>query len=558
MNYKSDLEIAREYILKPIGDIASELGFGREDLIPYGDYIAKIKIDTLHKRLDQPSKGKLILVSAITPTPAGEGKTTTSIGLSQALRKLGKNTAVALREPSLGPVFGIKGGAAGGGYSQVLPMEDINLHFTGDLHAVTAANNLIAAVLDNHLHFGNEMGLDTRKLLWKRVMDMNDRTLRNTVVGLGGHKNGVPRESGFDITAASEIMAILCLSMGYEDLKNKIGNILVGLTKDDQPVLAGQLGVHGAAASLLKQAMLPNLVQTGENGPAFIHGGPFANIAQGASSIIATNLALRSSDYVVTEAGFGFDLGAEKFFDIVSPYGKFSPQAVVLVATVRACKMHGGVRKSELGNPDPEAVKRGLENLEKHLENITKFNVPAVVAVNHFPQDTDEELAVINEMCKKAGVKYSVCRHWAMGGEGALDLAEKVISIISGKTKARQLYDWNMSVEEKITIVAKKIYGAQAVDFTGEARADLKTIYNFSYDKLPVCIAKTQSSLSDNPKLLGRPKDFLVTVRRILISAGAGFLVPLTGDIMRMPGLPRVPSANNIDIDTQGNISGLF
>ncbi|MBN1647815.1 MAG: formate--tetrahydrofolate ligase [Spirochaetales bacterium] len=556
--YKTDLEIAREYKLKTITDIAAEIGFSKDDLIRYGDYMAKIKVDAIQKRLAGKRRGKLVLVSAITPTPAGEGKTTTSIGLSQALKKAGQKVIVALREPSLGPVFGIKGGAAGGGYSQVLPMEDINLHFTGDLHAVTAANNLIAAALDNHLHFGNELGLSTRQLLWKRVMDMNDRTLRNTVIGLGGHKNGVPRESGFDITAASEIMAILCLSMGYSDLKEKIGNILIGLTEDKRPVLARQLGVHGAAASLLKHAMLPNLVQTGENGPAFIHGGPFANIAQGASSIVATNLAMACSDIVVTEAGFGFDLGAEKFFDIVSPYGNFSPQAVVLVATVRACKMHGGVKKTELSNPNPAAVAKGIENLEKHLENITKFGVPAVVAINHFPDDTQEELTVISSRCESLGVPSAVCRHWAEGGDGALELANVVMELLKKDAKARTLYDWKLGVEDKITKIAREIYGAEAVDFTSDAKADLKTVYSFGYNELPVCIAKTQSSLSDNPLLLGRPKDFLVTVRRVLISAGAGFLVPLTGDIMRMPGLPRVPSANHIDIDAKGNISGLF
>ena len=557
---KTDLQIAGEYKLKPITEIASMLGFKDGDLVPYGKHIAKININALNEKLASKRRGKLVLVSAITPTPAGEGKTTTSIGLTQALRTLGENVCVALREPSLGPVFGIKGGAAGGGYSQVLPMEDINLHFTGDLHAVTAANNLIAAALDNHLHFGNELKLSVRKLLWKRVMDMNDRTLRNTVVGLGGRKNGVPRECGFDITAASEIMAILCLSRDYENLKEKIGNILIGLTEDNSPVMAKDLNIHGAAAALLKQALLPNLVQTGENGPAFIHGGPFANIAQGANSIIATNLAMACSDIAVTEAGFGFDLGAEKFFDIVSPYGGFSPQAVVLVATARACKMHGGVKKKDLNNPNPAAVAKGVENLEKHLENIAKFNVPAVVAINHFPSDTGEEVAVIKEACAKVGIKASVCKHWAEGGKGALELAEDVRALLANSSgpKAKTLYDWDLGVEEKIDIVAREIYGAQAVDYTSEAKADLKTIYSFGYNNLPVCIAKTQSSLSDNPALLGRPKDFLVTVRRVLISAGAGFLVPLTGDIMRMPGLPRVPAANSIDIDKRGNISGLF
>lgn len=559
MKKKSDLQIAREYTLEPIDTVAEKLGFSSSDLIHYGEHIAKIKIEALQERLAAPKKGKLILVSAITPTPAGEGKTTTSIGLVQGLQKIGKEASVCLREPSLGPVFGIKGGAAGGGYSQVLPMEDINLHFTGDIHAVTAANNLIAAALDNHLHHGNSLNLSTRKLLWKRVMDMNDRTLRSTVIGLGGKANGIPRESGFEITAASEIMAILCLSRSYTELKDKIGNILIGLTEDNRLVLAKDLNVAGAAAALLKHAFLPNLVQTGENGPAFIHGGPFANIAQGANSIVSTNLALSSSDYVVTEAGFGFDLGAEKFFDIVSPYGDFAPQAVVLVATVRACKMHGGVSKKDLNLPNADAVVKGLENLEKHLENISKFNVPAVVAINSFPDDTDEELKAISNLCETLGVTYSLCTHWADGGDGAADLAEKTAALIEGKTfSLNRLYDWKFGVEEKISIVAREIYGAQAVDFTSEAKSDLNTIYSFGYDGLPVCIAKTQSSLSDNPKLLGRPKDFLVTVRRIFISAGAGFLVPLTGNILRMPGLPKNPSAAAIDIDEEGNISGLF
>jgi formate--tetrahydrofolate ligase len=563
MAYKSDLEIAHSYTLAPIEEIAEKMGIHSSDLMLFGPHIAKVSFDLIQKRLSSTTKGALVLVSAVTPTPAGEGKTTTSIGVTQALRKIGKNAVVALREPSLGPVFGVKGGAAGGGYSQVLPMEEINLHFTGDLHAVSAAHNLISASLDNHLHFGNALGLSVRDLLWKRVMDMNDRNLRNMVLGLGGRRNGYPREDGFDITAASEIMAILCLSTSYTELKEKIGNILLGLTEDGKPVFVKDLKVHGAAASLLKNALLPNLVQTGEQGPAFIHGGPFANIAQGANSILATKLALASSDITVTEAGFGFDLGAEKFFDIVSPYGEFAPSVVVLVATVRAMKMHGGVNKKDLAEPNPQAVEKGTENLEKHLENIAKFCIPAVVAINAFPSDIKEELYIIQQVCEKNGVQSAICEHWAKGGQGAIELAEKLVGELEinqslVNAQSCKLYDWDLSVEEKIETVAKEIYGAQAVDFTTEAKKDLKTIYNFSYDKLPVCIAKTQASLSDNPKLLGRPKDFLVTVRRVLISAGAGFLVPLTGDILRMPGLPRVPAAEAIDIDEKGNIKGLF
>jgi formate--tetrahydrofolate ligase len=557
----TDIEIARQYTLRPITEIADTLGFNGDDLQLYGRYKAKVKMESVRRVLesDRPS-GKLILVSAITPTPAGEGKTTTSIGLTQGLARLGKKVAVALREPSLGPVFGIKGGATGGGYSQVLPMEEINLHFTGDLHAITAAHNLIAAALDNHLHFSNENQICVRNVLWNRVMDMNDRALRNVVVGLGGRTNGMPRECAFDITAASEVMAILCLSRSYSELKEKIGNILVATTRAGDPIRVRDLRVHGAAAALLKEALLPNLVQTGENVPAFIHGGPFANIAQGTNSIIATNLAIRSADYTVTEAGFGFDLGAEKFFDIVSPYGGFKPTAVVLVATVRALKLHGGKPKKSLNETDAGAVAKGGENLEKHIENIAKFGVPAIVAINRFPTDTDDEINAVREICRGKGVAWAESTHWADGGAGAENLAKTVLEIVDEipEAGARKLYQWDTGIREKISTVAREIYGAQAVDYTAEAKRDLKTIAKLGYEKLPVCIAKTQSSLSDNPKLLGRPKDFLVTVRRIVIAAGAGFLVPLTGEILRMPGLPRVPSAEAIDIDDRGNITGLF
>ncbi|MBN2509117.1 MAG: formate--tetrahydrofolate ligase [Spirochaetales bacterium] len=554
----NDVQIAQEASLQHIDMIGAGIGLGEQDLIHFGPYKAKISYEAVQRILSQPKRAKLVLVSAITPTAAGEGKTTTSIGLTQGLSKIGKKSIVALREPSLGPVFGVKGGATGGGYSQVLPMEDINLHFTGDLHAVTAAHNLIAAAVDNSIHFLTKKTVSVRNVLWKRVMDMNDRSLRDIVIGLG--PKNLPRESGFDITAASEVMAILCLSMNYHDLKEKIANILLGFTEDKDPVTVGDLGIQGAVAALLKEALLPNLVQTLEGGPALIHGGPFANIAQGANSVLATNLGLRLADFCITEAGFGFDLGAEKFFDIVSPYGGFFPDCVVLVATVRALKLHGGVSKKVLNVPNAQAVARGIENLEKHLENISRFGVKAVVALNRFPGDTDDEIRIVSALCEKRGVEFALSSHWQDGGEGAKDLAEKVAALCNGSSSPapKTLYDWKASPEEKISTVARQIYGAEAVDYTGEARADLKLIKSLGYEGLPVCIAKTQSSLSDNPKLLGRPKDFLVTVRRIIISAGAGFLVPLTGDIMRMPGLPRVPAAEQIDIDDSGNITGLF
>lgn len=558
--HKTDIEIAQEAKLKPIVEIAQQIGLESDDIIFYGDNKAKVKMSTIRRIFSQKqAKGKLILVSAITPTPAGEGKTTVSIGLAQALKIIDKKVCLALREPSLGPVLGKKGGAAGGGYSQVVPMEDINLHFTGDLHAVSSAHNLIAASLDNYLNFKKKPRLDVRTVMWPRVVDMNDRALRNIVMGLGGKAGGIPRETGYDITAASEIMAALCLSTSYSDLKKKIGNILLGLTEKGYPFFVKDLNVEGAAAALLKDALLPNIVQTLENGIALVHGGPFANIAQGTNSILATKLALHTSDYVITEAGFGFDLGAEKFFDIVCPYGEFCPSAVVLVATVRALKMHGGVKVKNLKTPDVEAVRHGGENLEKHIDSIKIFGMQSVVAINRFITDSDEEIQAIEDICKKNNIDYAVVDCWEHGGQGTIELAKKVVSLIqSDVCSYKQLYSWDQPVKEKIMTIAKNIYGAEAVDFTTQAKKDLKVIEKFDFSSLPICIAKTQSSLSDNPKLLGRPKDFLVTVRKIIISSGAGFLVPLTGEMVRMPGLPKVPAAESIDINDDGEITGLF
>ncbi|MDD4309011.1 MAG: formate--tetrahydrofolate ligase [Candidatus Cloacimonetes bacterium] len=554
----NDQEIGRNTRMLPIDTIAAQIGLQPQEIDHYGEYKAKVRYSTLDRLRDNPY-GKLILVSAITPTPAGEGKTTVSIGLSQALNRLHKKSIVAIREPSLGPVFGIKGGAAGGGYSQVLPMEDINLHFTGDFHAVTAANNTLAALIDNHIYYDNDLKLDPRRISWKRVVDVNDRMLRNIVIGLGGSKQGFPREDGFDITPASEIMAILCLSNNMDELKERIGKITVGFTYDGEPVSVHQFGFEGAVAALLKDALKPNLVQTTENTPAFVHGGPFANIAQGANSILATKTALRLSDYVVTEAGFGFDLGAEKFFDLVCKYGGFCTDAVVLVATVRALKMHGGAKLKDISSPNPKAVEAGLVNLAKHLENIHKFGMKSVVAVNRFPTDTEEELKLIVDFVKEKYFDVSVVDFHAKGGEGGLELASKVIGLVDKDICSyRGLYDWNSPVEDKIFTIASEIYGAQKVDYTADAKADLKKINKYGFDKLPICIAKTQKSLSDNPELIGRPKDFLVTVREIVIASGAGFLIPITGEIMRMPGLPKHPSAEMIDVESDGNISGLF
>ncbi|MBP7117303.1 MAG: formate--tetrahydrofolate ligase [Candidatus Cloacimonetes bacterium] len=554
----SDLEIGQLTKLKNIDEIAARIGLSPQDIDHYGEYKAKIRYSALLALENNPI-GKLILVSAITPTPAGEGKTTVSIGLSQALNKIGKKSIVALREPSLGPVFGVKGGAAGGGWSQVLPMEDINLHFTGDFHAVTAANNTLAALIDNHIYFDNDLNIDPRRITWKRVLDVNDRMLRNVVIGLGGSKQGFPRENGFDITPASEIMAILCLSNNMDELKERIGKITVGFTYDGEPVRVHQLGIEGAIAALMKDALKPNLVQTTENTPALVHGGPFANIAQGANSVLATKTALRLSDYVVTEAGFGFDLGAEKFFDLVCKYGGFCTNAVVLVATVRALKIHGGVKVKDLNEVNPEAVTKGLDNLAKHLENINKFGMKSVVAINRFPSDTDEELKIVKDFVQANGFEASVVEYFSKGSEGGIELAEKVLQMVENDVcQYRGLYDWNSPVEDKIYTIASEIYGAQKVDYSTEAKADLKKIYKYGFDKLPICIAKTQKSLSDNPDLIGRPKDFLVTVREIVIASGAGFLIPITGEIMRMPGLPKKPSAGAIDVEADGNISGLF
>lgn len=554
----SDLEISKKATLLPINEIGKKLKIKEDDLIPYGKTKAKIPLSYIDK--DKYSKNNLILVSAISPTPAGEGKTTMSIGLTEALNKIGKPTTVVLREPSLGPVFGIKGGATGGGYSQVLPMEDINLHFTGDFAAIEKSNNLLAALIDNNIqNKTNTLGIDPRTVTWKRVMDMNDRSLRNAIVGLGGTTSGVPRETGFDITAASEIMAILCLAENFSDLKKRLGDIFIGFTYDKEPIYARDLKAHGAMAALLKDAIMPNLVQTMEGNPAIIHGGPFANIAQGTNSIIATKTGLSLSEYVVTEAGFGFDLGAEKFFDIKCVSGGLSPKAVVLVATVRALKYHGGVAVADLQEENLDALEKGLANLEKHVENIDQFNIHPVVAINKFTSDTDAEIELIKSRCQKLGVKVEIADVWGQGGDGAIELAKDVVETVeANNVQFTPMYDWSQPVMEKIETLAKKIYGAKAIDYTPKAKANLKKIDRLGLNGLPVCIAKTQKSLSDNPALLGRPKDFIVTVREIEIAAGAGFLVPITGDIMRMPGLPQHPASENIDISEDGTIEGLF
>ncbi|MDQ5985623.1 MAG: Formate--tetrahydrofolate ligase [Syntrophus sp. SKADARSKE-3] len=544
-------------ILKPITDIAASIGLSEDDLELYGRFKAKIRLESI-RRFERRPNASLILVSAMTPTPAGEGKTTVSIGLAQALAKLGKSTITALREPSLGPVFGMKGGATGGGLSRVHPVDDINLHFTNDFPAVESAHNLLSALLDNSIYHGNPLNIDARKITWRRVMDMNDRFLRDIVIGLGGSINGVPRETGFDIVPSSEIMAILCLSKSYAELKNKIRNILVGFTHDDKPVIAGDLMIEGAVTALLKYALLPNLVQTTEGVPTIIHGGPFANIAQGTNSIIGTDLALRLADYVVTEAGFGFDLGAEKYFDIVAPYGQLNPRIVVLVATVRALKYHAGIDRSDLNIPNPRAAVLGMANLRKHYENIDKFNIPCIVALNRFPTDSDEEIRTVVKAAEDEGMNIAPADIFRMGGEGGLELAEKIVYILEKMTgEYRPLYEWNQPVEDKIFTVASEIYGAVSIDYQPLARRNLDLINKFGFDKLPVCIAKTQQSLSDNPSLLGLPHDFIVTVREIKIASGAGFLIPITGEILRMPGLSKTPAAYQIDIDDDGNISGV-
>ena len=559
MAYKSDIEIAQQAELKPISQIAEGLGIGEEYTEAYGKYKAKIDYNLLKEYNESPD-GKLILVTAITPTPAGEGKTTTTVGLGDALNSLGKKAMIALREPSLGPVFGIKGGAAGGGYSQVLPMEDINLHFTGDIHAIGAANNLLAAMLDNHIHQGNALDIDTRRIVWRRAMDMNDRQLRAMVNGLGGRGNGVPREDGFDITVASEIMAIMCLAEDISDLKVRLSRIIVAYDKKGNPVTAGMLKAQGSLAALLKDALKPNLVQTLENNPAFVHGGPFANIAHGCNSIIATKMALKLCDYVVTEAGFGADLGAEKFFDIKCRMAGLVPDAVVIVATVRALKHHGGVPKDKLSAEDLDALERGIPNLLKHVENVTqKFGLPVVVAVNRFPDDTEKELEFISRKCAGYGVEVALSEVWGKGGAGGQMLASKVLNAIEKeKNQFVFAYSDEDSIADKIRKVAVEIYGAKEVVFGGPALAGIKQAEKLGLSALPVCMAKTQYSLSDNPKLLARPEGFEVTVREIRISAGAGFIVAITGDIMTMPGLPRVPAAESIDVDDGGRISGLF
>ena len=558
MAYLTDIEIAKNCKMQPIGEIAKTAHVDEDYLEYYGKYKAKIDLSLLKetKRED----GKLILVTAITPTPAGEGKTTTTIGLADGLRRIGKDAVVALREPSLGPVFGIKGGAAGGGYAQVVPMEDINLHFTGDFHAIGAANNLLAALLDNHIHQGNALGIDTRKIVWKRCVDMNDRQLRSVVDGLGGKVNGVPREDGFDITVASEIMAILCLSTSLSDLKERLSKIIVAYTYDDQPVTAGQLKAQGAMCALLKDAIKPNLVQTLEGTPAFVHGGPFANIAHGCNSVIATKMALKMGDYAITEAGFGADLGAEKFFDIKCRMAGLSPRAVVLVATVRALKMHGGLAKTELGTENVEALCKGLPNLVRHIDNVKNvFGLPCVVAVNRFPTDTDKEIETIISECKKLGVNVALSNVWAEGGKGGEELAKEVVRLCEEESASfNYAYESDMSLEEKIGAIVKKVYRGKGVTFVPAVKKQLARFAELGFGSFPVCMAKTQYSFSDDPSKLGAPEDFSITVKNVRVSAGAGFVVALTGDIMTMPGLPKVPAAEKIDIDENGEISGLF
>ena len=554
----SDIEIAQQAKMQKITDVAAKLGISEDDIELYGKYKAKLSYDLI-RRVKDKKDGKLILVTAITPTPAGEGKSTTTVGLAQGLAKLGKKVIVALREPSLGPCMGIKGGAAGGGYSQVVPMEDINLHFTGDFHAITSAHMLLAAMLDNHIQQGNALNIDPRRIAWKRVVDMNDRELRNIVVGLGGKAHGVPRQDGFDITVASEVMAILCLASSLHDLKERLAKIIVAYDYNGQPVTAGQIKAQGAMAALLKDAVKPNLVQTLENVPAIIHGGPFANIAHGCNSVMATQTGMKLADYTITEAGFGADLGAEKFFDIKCRYAGLKPDAAVIVATVRALKMHGGVPKTELKTPNVEAVKKGLVNLEKHIENVKKFGVPCVVAINIFAQDTAEELEAVREHCAKHGVNVALSDVFAKGGEGGIDLAKEVIALAdSGESKFAPIYPLDMSLKGKIETIAKEIYGADGVNYTKEADKALKEFEELGYGNLPICMAKTQYSFSDDPALLGRPSGFKITIRNCRIAAGAGFIVVLTGDVMTMPGLPKVPAAEKIDVTDDGVISGLF
>lgn len=554
---KTDIQIAQESTMLHIRDVAGQMGLTEDDLDFYGKYKAKISLDVL-RREENTEDAKLILVTAINPTPAGEGKSTVTVGLGQALTRIGKKAVIALREPSLGPVFGVKGGAAGGGYSQVVPMEDINLHFTGDMHAITTTNNLLSAAIDNHIHQGNKLNIDVRRILFKRVMDMNDRALRQVNVGLGGKPNGFPREDGFMITVASEIMAILCLATSLEDLKERMGQIMIGYNYDGEAIFARDLNVQGAMALLMKDAIMPNLVQTLENTPAIIHGGPFANIAHGCNSILATKTALKLGDYVVTEAGFGADLGAEKFLDIKCRFGGLSPSAVVIVATVRALKHHGGVQKADLSIPNVEGLEKGIVNLEKQIENIRKFNLEPVVAINKFVSDSDEEISFIEKFLNKMNVKVALTEVWEKGGEGGVELAHKVIEVAEGAGTYKPLYDVELPIKEKIGTIVKEIYGGSSVAYSPKAEKAIREIEAMGLDKKPICMAKTQYSLSDNPKLLGAPTGFEVKVNEVKLSNGAGFIVCLTGDVMTMPGLPKVPAANNMDIDEDGNILGLF
>lgn len=554
---KTDVEIAQEAQMQHIREIAAKLGLTEDDIELYGKYKAKISLDAWNKVKNGPD-GKLVLVTAINPTPAGEGKTTTSVGLADAFHKLGHKVAVSLREPSLGPCFGLKGGAAGGGYAQVVPMEDINLHFTGDFHAITTAHNLLAAVIDNHIQQGNALDIDVRRVAWKRVLDLNDRALRNVVIGLGGKAHGVPRETGFDITVASEMMAILCLASDLEDMKKRLGKIVVAYSRDGRAIRAEELNVTGALTLLFKDAIKPNLVQTLEGTPALIHGGPFANIAHGCNSVMATKFALKFADIAITEAGFGADLGAEKFLDIKCRFAGIHPDAVVIVATVRALKMHGGVPKTELGKVDMAALEKGLANLTKHIENVHKFGLPAVVAINAFPTDTKEELDFVEEKCNALGASVALSQVWAKGGEGGVELAEKVLEAMKQPADFHYMYEVEQSIPEKIEAIAKAIYGADGVDFTAPAKKQLAEIEALGLDKMPICMAKTQYSLSDDATKLGRPEGFRITVKELRISAGAGFIVALTGNILTMPGLPKKPAAENMDIDVNGKITGLF
>ncbi len=554
----TDVQIAQQAKMQPIKEVAAKLGLVEDDLELYGKYKAKISLETMQK-VENNKDGKLILVTAINPTPAGEGKTTTMIGLSQGLNKIGKKAVVAMREPSLGPCFGVKGGAAGGGYAQVVPMEDINLHFTGDIHAITTANNLIAAMLDNCLQQGNPLNIDPRQIVWKRCVDLNDRALRNIVVGLGGKVNGVPREDGFDITVASEVMGILCLATSLEDLKARAGRMIVAYTYDNQPVTVDDIKATGAVTLLLKDAIKPNLVQTLDHNPVFVHGGPFANIAHGCNSVMATKLALKLGDYAITEAGFGADLGAEKFLDIKCRQAGLKPDAVVIVATVRALKMHGGMDKKELGNENLEALRKGIENLEKHIENIAKYGLPSVVAINAFPTDTENELALLREICNAKGVDVALSEVWAKGADGGVELAEKVLEVLETKeANFKPIYELDLPIAEKIRTIAKEIYGADDVNFTKKVVTKMKKYEAQGLGNLPVCVAKTQYSLSDDPTLLGRPSGFVVTINDLIPNTGSGFLVAISGDIMRMPGLPKVPAANNMDLKADGEIVGLF